>query len=554
MDVGSSARPTPQLRLVADALPLLISHLNADLRHLFVNRAYAVWFAMACEEMEGRTLDEVLDRRVVEALRPMIERALAGEQVEADTELPHPHHDSGVRSVRVSYTPHCAADGSVIGLVGSITDISEQKQREAERQRLLQFAQLTGGHLALLANVSERLSESLDYETTVQAIPKLGLPALGDFAFFDVIELDGQVRRITHAHADGPCSTLLRDARWEALAREHAFTLSAQCSGLHTQVEDGLLAQIASSPEHLTLLRELRLQSLITVPLSYLGRMLGALTLCFAAGDRAHSAPDLALAEELARRAGAALEYARLFQEAKQAVGIRDDFLSVAGHELRTPLTALQLQVLSIERMLKIELDVDKICARAEKAARNVVRLSTLVNELLDISRLSAGRLTLERTPFDLSEPVFEVLERMADQVVRSGCQVDMKIEGELHGHWDRLRIEQVVTNLLSNAIACGKGKPIAIRLERAGAHACLSVRDFGVGVSLQDQKRMFERFERAVPERHALGGLGLGLWIARQLVEAHGGTIRVLSVPNEGATFHVELALEAHGANASEA
>lgn len=404
------------------------------------------------------------------------------------------------------------------------------------------FEAVTREHLATLAKASAKLAESLDYETTLHAIPRLALPALGDMCMLEVLEEGNAQRHFVHAHSDERRTILLSDAGWETLSLGEG--LYAQ-PFIQTQIDDAWIENVARSPDHAALLRSLAFGSVMYVPLSSRGNILGTLTwLRKVEAERTHTPLDLELGEELARRVVAAMENARLFKEARDAIGIRDDFLSIAGHELRTPLTALQLQVLSIERMLKGEIDVEKIRARAEKAARNVVRLSTLVNELLDISRISAGRLTLQLSQFDLSEPVFEVLGRMADELVRAGCTIDVKLEGELRGSWDRLRIEQIVTNLVSNATKYGQGKPIEVRLSPRAGKACLSVRDFGVGISPEDQKRIFERFERAVPSRHSWG-LGLGLWIARQLIEAHGGTIRVESAPGAGATFEVELALE---------
>jgi signal transduction histidine kinase len=163
------------------------------------------------------------------------------------------------------------------------------------------------------------------------------------------------------------------------------------------------------------------------------------------------------------------------------------------------------------------------------------------VNELLDISRISAGKLTLEKVSVDLGEIVSLVLDRSAEELKRAGCEVRVDIQGPVRGTWDPMRIEQVVNNLLSNAIKYGEGKPIEIDVWREGTLAHLSVRDHGMGISTEDQRRIFQRFERAVSSRH-FGGLGLGLWVARQMVEAHEGTIQVDSAPGRGARFNISL------------
>jgi signal transduction histidine kinase len=277
------------------------------------------------------------------------------------------------------------------------------------------------------------------------------------------------------------------------------------------------------------------------VPLRDKRRVIGSLTLLFGGSGRRHTGHDLWLAEELARCAASALVQARLLSEAQAAVHARDDFLSIAGHELRTPLTALQLQVLSIARMLKQGEYGPRVTQRAEKAAHNVLRVSKLVDELLDISRLSAGRLALERSQFDLREAVHAAVEQQREEALRAQCELTIEADEVVLGSWDRARIEQVISTLLSNAIKYGRGKPIRITVTGDEHAARVSVHDAGVGIEQADQERIFQRFERgdALPRS---GGLGLGLWIARELVQGHGGSIRVESAPGAGARFEVTL------------
>ncbi len=227
-------------------------------------------------------------------------------------------------------------------------------------------------------------------------------------------------------------------------------------------------------------------------------------------------------------------------QALREALRQRDDFLAIAGHELKTPLTAVQLLVHSLGK-LTAESGDPQIQTRVARAARGINRLSTLVDELLDVSRVSAGKLKLEVEEFDLGAVAGELIDGAADQLARAGCKATFTCDGPMVGRWDRSRVEQILVNLLSNAMKYGKGHPIELRIERAGATARISVRDHGIGISPADQQRIFDRFERAVSLQH-FGGLGLGLWIVRQVVEAHGGTIRVESEPADGATFLVDL------------
>ena len=227
--------------------------------------------------------------------------------------------------------------------------------------------------------------------------------------------------------------------------------------------------------------------------------------------------------------------------ERNRAVEARDEFLAIASHELSTPLTALSLQVQNLLRVLKRDdAEIERLRAHTESTWRMVGRLARMIRELLEISRIS-GRIRLEREEVDLTLVIRESVSRLDPQIVQAGSAVTVLASEPVPGHWDRTRLDQVIDNLLANAIKFGAGKPVEIVVDGLGPMARLEVRDHGIGIGLSDQARVFERFERAVSRRR-FGGLGLGLWIARQVVEAHGGTISLSSEPGHGSTFTVEL------------
>lgn len=235
----------------------------------------------------------------------------------------------------------------------------------------------------------------------------------------------------------------------------------------------------------------------------------------------------------------------RLYEEAQDALRSREEFLAIAAHELRTPLTALQLHLQGLLRSAAAEgaLKLEHLRTKLKLASRQTDRLNTLVGVLLDVSRITAGRLELSVERMNLGQLVHEVVTRNADELARSGCDVTCAVLPDVVGDWDPMRIEQVITNLLSNAAKYGRGHPVSFEVTASGDEATLRVSDNGIGIATPDHARIFQRFERAVPETN-YGGMGLGLWIVHRIVEAHQGTISVESAPGVGSSFLVSLPL----------
>jgi len=238
-----------------------------------------------------------------------------------------------------------------------------------------------------------------------------------------------------------------------------------------------------------------------------------------------------------------ATELARLNADLEVAVRARDDFLSMASHELRTPVHTMGLQIQGLTRAARRggDLAAGWALPRLEIATRQIKRLEQLIEALLDITKIRAGRIPLNLEDVNLLSLVDEVVASFEDALSRARCAMMVCVEPDIVGHWDRMLLEQVLGNLLSNAMKYGAGASVEIEGKRHGEQVCIAVIDHGIGIDLAAQARIFERFERAVSTSH-YGGLGLGLWIVRQIVERFGGTIHVRSEPGRGASFILEI------------
>ncbi|WP_224368038.1 sensor histidine kinase [Hyalangium versicolor] len=489
------------LSALIQASPAAILLMDRDGTVRLWNSAAETIFGWTAEEAIGHTLVAVPENRQTE-FRDNLERAARGEPL-MGLETQRQRKDGSVIDVALWASAVRQASGQV-QCIYVVTDITERKRAE-DSQRFL-------------ARAGSELASSLDDEATLERVARLAVPSWADACSIYLQEED-EPRCVASAHVDDAPEPSSRDAELAAVRR--------------------ILA--SSMPE---LRREFspRPQASLRVPLVVRGQALGVLSLTTT--RRIYDTQDLALAQELARQAALAIDNARLYHEAQQAVRLREEFLSIASHELKTPISALQLQVqilLSTLARSPSGPSPERLRRSLETVDRQVHRQTQLVNDLLDVSRISAGRLQLQPENMELSALAREVAERFEPELARAGSALLLQLSAETAGQWDKLRLDQVVTNLLSNAVKYGRGNPIQLVTETTSDRVRLSVKDGGIGIAQEDLTRLFNRFERAVSERN-YGGFGLGLWISRQIVEAMGGRIQVTSQPGVGSTFTVEL------------
>ncbi|MBL9102633.1 MAG: response regulator [Myxococcales bacterium] len=544
-------RSTPgdseELRLILDAVPALVSYVDAGETYCLVNRHYEEWFGRPRREILGLTLREFLGEAAYEILRPHVRAALAGEHVEYTTAIDYPN---GRRHIRATYTPHLAADGAVLGYVSLVLDVSSaQRDREG---------------LRFLAQASQALGTSLDFATTLQTVTSLAVPRLGEWCSVYLVrqgDPDRTIDLVAVSHVEPARAAEIREVhrRWPP-DRDSAFGLTRLLrdgkTRLVPRVDPDNYRRLARDDEHAAALRRLGATSWIITPLVSHEHVFGAISLGLTDPERQFDPADVALLEELARRAAAALENARLFAaaqreraRAEEANQAKDLFLSNLSHELRTPLTA----VLGWTRLLRTPgLSDERREHGLDTIDRNARAQVAIVEDILDIGRIVTGKLRLDLRPLDFIPLLASTVESVRPSADARG--VALLVAHDLAGapavpvvRGDPDRLQQVLWNLLTNALKfTPRGGSVRVALSADERELALAVHDTGEGIAPEFLPHVFDRFRQAdASTTRAHGGLGLGLAIVRHLVELHGGSVEAHSDgPGRGSRFVVRLPL----------
>ena len=450
-------------------------------------------------------------------------------------------------------------DEAVLVQLAHMASVAIENARlyEAERDAHAE-AEAAQRRLAFLAEASEILSSSLEYETRLSSLAQLAVPYLADWCIIDMLQEDGAIHRLAIAHIDPSKEKLAHQLqlRYPSIKPEAPHTIMKVLQSgrpwLDSEVSEIRLAAEARDAEHLEILRSLGFKSEMVVPLVARERALGTITFVMGESGRIYSPADLALAEELARRAAMAVENARLYQEARTSVQAREELLSIVSHDLKNPLASIkgyaQLLRRRIER-LGIP-DAARLLDGLAKIDTASARMVTQIDQLLDAARLRAGQpLDLDLQRIDLVALVRQVAVERQQTSQKHAIQVVTGVP-ELHGAYDAARIERVFANLLANAIKYSPhGGAIVVDIAReqgdGKSWAVVAVRDQGIGIPAADLPHIFDRFHRAGNVARQIQGTGIGLSSARQIVEQHNGSIEVVSQEGAGATFTVRLPLE---------
>ena len=439
--------------------------------------------------------------------------------------------------------------------IASLRDITERRRAEQnERELIGEHAARTAAEeaarkLRFLLESSTALAASLDYDTTLKMLARICVPVLADWAVVYCFDEEGRLQRSEIAHADTSKDSTARELCDMPIDMDgpHPAVAALKNRGplLVRTASEELLAAVTETPRQRELVEELGFESLIVVPMFAHDRALGALTLVSARRARRFDAEDLALAEDVARRAALAMESARLYDEAKRANAGKADFLAVVSHDLRTPLTAIigYAELLQLGVPEPMPPSAQQPLQRIRTSARHLLYL---LKELLSFARLDAGRDEVRNQEIDVRVIGREVAAVMEPLAAAHALQLHLCAPNEpVTTFTDPDKLRQILLNLVGNAVKYTKRGEVHLEIGAAGGDVLITVRDTGVGIAEDNLTHIFEPFWQVDPtQRSRDGGTGLGLSVVQRLVRLLSGKLSVASVVDVGTTFTVSLPL----------
>ncbi len=501
---------------------------------IYWNRAAEVLFGWPAEEVVGKSgiaithavYSEVEDARLFARMRSG--RSWMGE-VQLLSKL------GRVFAAAVSDTPIVGEDGSLLGMVRVVTDLTWRKTIE-EQQRFL-------------SNAGAALAETLDAESTLRAVARLAVPALADCCMVDLVEPEGELRRMEVAHVNPEKEEIAREIRrrfpLEPVSNHPVVDVIRTGKPLLVpRLSDHFLRSIAFDSRHLGMLRDLAYTSGMFVPLIARGRNLGAMSLLASESGREFTSTDLQVAEELARRAAVAIENARLYDAAIEASRAKSDFLAVMSHELRTPLTTVMgytdLLLAGVPRQLE-----GKAFSYVERIRTAAWHLLGIIEQILIYARLEAGREQLHPERANISDVLRDAAALIEPVAAEKGLGFHALPGPAAVVETDPTKLRQILLNLLSNAVKFTDSGQVTLEAQTDENTVTFVVRDTGIGIAPEHIDKVFDPFWQVdQSSTRQAGGTGLGLSVARRLTRQLGGELALNSEPGEGAQFTVRLPL----------
>jgi PAS domain S-box-containing protein len=506
------------------------------------NQAAERMFGFTAEEMIGSSIRRIIpdDRQFEEDT--VLASIRAGRRVD-HFETVRKGRDGSLVPISLSVSPVLDAEGTVVGASKIARDISDRKHAEHLVARATERD-------AFMAEATLTLTSSLDYEHTLRTLARLAVPYLADYCAFDVVTHEGSVARIATVHVLPEKAQIAEDVQSgdnaAAAPSSSQRVIQTRTVSFIPDVTDELrVASARGDEQRLACIRSLGLVSFMCVPMVAHDRTLGAMTLAHAESGRRFSGEDLRVAKDMAIRSALSIEIAQSYQQLQSANRLKDEFLATLSHELRTPLNA----VLGYARMLLSgAITEDKVPQALEVIDRNAGSLAQIVEDVLDVSRIVLGKARLKVESTDVAAVVEDAVATVRPAADARGLRLKCSFgHGTATVSGDHSRLQQVVWNILSNAVKfTPRGGSIEVGVSQDDSQVKIIVSDTGIGFPASFQPHLFERFRQAESgTTRAHGGLGLGLAIARHIVEMHGGTIHAESGgEGKGATFSVVLPL----------
>jgi signal transduction histidine kinase len=524
--IASPVLVDPEATLAAflQNAPSLLYTKDLQLRYTLMNRVFIRGLGLRRADVLGNVDAQIFGSEVGARLEAADRRVIAtGTSVVTDEDLPGPRGTRCFMLVRFAIKDD---QGRTLGLGGIASDTTQR----AQRQRMN----------AILSEVGVRLAESLDVEHTIHVAGAYGGERLADMCWIGLFDKSGLLQPVSTTARRPSDVALMQRLRPStplfATRSPIVHTLAATEPRLIGRLTRRFLADIADSDEQRDILLSLRLRSMVLVPLIARGGPIGLLAL--GTTTRRMTRVDLDGGLELGRRVVLALESAHQYRKVQEAVAARDEAVSIAAHELKTPLAALRLQV---ERMARRasrgELDDASCASGLSRATGQIDRMASLLDTLFDVARITTGALEIEKTPVDLCQVAREAARDLEPDAIAARCTIVVSAGEACTGRWDRVRLAQVLRNLVANAVKHAPGSTVVVACRQEGGHGIVTVSDDGPGIPEEKIGTIFDPFVKGGGK-----GLGLGLYIARRIVEAHGGSLSVRSPRGSGATFTLSL------------
>lgn len=499
---------------LADSIPQIVFRLLPDGQYEYFNKVWFDYTGLSLRDSYGLAWKDVVHPDDVNKLTDLFNERVNQNGMECECRILNKNRLYRWHLIQVRPEKYFHPE-EINSWLGTALDVEDRKKNSDKQQ--------------FLAKAGELLVTTLDYHKTLESITKLAVPYLADWCAIDIVNEEEKLTTISFSHRE---SQLLNEAR--AFYQKHfrdnqnGFSLNE----LMKQFSARILNQ-----------EEIPGVSALILPLEFNGEVVGVMTFVRQQSQVKYDQYFMEVAQELSRRVILAFENARLYTVAQEAIEIRNDFLSIASHELNTPITSLKLQLQMVRKSIQMSKDgvfpIERFAKSVEASVKQVDRLISLIQILLDVSRIQSGKFNFSFEKFEFHQLVTDVMERHKEILSSSNCTLEFHNGPDIEVVWDKVRIEQVLTNLITNAIKYAPGK-IEFIVNEDKNNVIMQIIDHGKGIPQSKLKTIFDRFERA-SSNESIGGLGLGLFIVREIVEGHQGKIEVDSDDN-GSKFKLTL------------